>query len=142
MKTDLFSELWSPYFSLEISSIVLKSKLIIISSNITRSVNQPVLPLRILPYFSSMPHTLRVHSLWLFSFHVLLNPPLKTRGLPCSSVSKESSFNAGNRVQFLGWKDPLGKKMATHFSILAGRIPWTERPSRLQSMGSQELDWT
>ena len=141
MKTDLFSELWSPYFSLEISSSVLKSKLIIISSNITHSVTQPVLPLRILPYFS-MYHTLLAHSLWLFIFHVLLNLPLKTRGLPCSSVGKESSCNAGDRVQFLGWENPLGKKMATHSSILAWRIPWTEKPSRLQSMGLQESDTT
>ena len=43
-------------------------------------------------------------------------------------------------VQFLGREDPLEKEMATHFSILAWRIPWTEEPGRLQSMGSQELD--
>ena len=36
----------------------------------------------------------------------------------------------------------LEKEMATHSSILAWRIPWTEEPSRLQSMGSQELDTT
>ena len=35
------------------------------------------------------------------------------------------------RVRFLGWEDPLEKKMATHSSILAWRIPWTEEPSRL-----------
>ena len=46
------------------------------------------------------------------------------------------------RVQFLGQEDPLEKEMATHSSILAWRIPWTEEPSRLQSMGSQELDMT
>ena len=44
------------------------------------------------------------------------------------------------RVQFLGWEDPLEKEMATHSSILAWRIPWTEEPDRLQSMGSQESD--
>ena len=43
-------------------------------------------------------------------------------------------------VQSLGQEDPLGKEMATHSSILAWRIPWTEEPSRLQSMGSQESD--
>ena len=43
-------------------------------------------------------------------------------------------------VQFLGQEDPLGKGMATHSSILAWRIPWTEEPGGLQSMGSQELD--
>ena len=45
-------------------------------------------------------------------------------------------------VQFLGWEDTLEKEMATHSSILAWRIPWTEESGRLQSMGSQELDTT
>ena len=40
------------------------------------------------------------------------------------------------RVQFLGWEDPLEKGMATHSSILAWRIRWTEYPGRLQFMGS------
>ena len=39
------------------------------------------------------------------------------------------------RVQSLGGEDPLEKKMVTHFSILAWRIPWTEEPGRLQSTG-------
>ena len=34
-------------------------------------------------------------------------------------------------VRFLGWEDPLGEEMATHSSILAWRIPWTEEPGRL-----------
>ena len=38
-------------------------------------------------------------------------------------------------VQFLGWEDPLEKEMAIHSSILAWKIPWTEDPDRLQSMG-------
>ena len=41
-------------------------------------------------------------------------------------------------VQFLGWEDPLEKEMATHFSTVAWKIPWTEEPGGLQSMGSQE----
>ena len=40
-------------------------------------------------------------------------------------------------VRSLVWEDPLEKGMATHSSILAWRIPWTEKPGRLQSMGSQ-----
>ena len=40
-------------------------------------------------------------------------------------------------VRSLGREDPLEKEMATHFSILAWRIPWTEEPGRLQFMGSQ-----
>ena len=47
-----------------------------------------------------------------------------------------------NWVHFLGWEDPLEKGMAAHSSILAWRIPWTEEPGRLQSMGSQESDVT
>ena len=42
-------------------------------------------------------------------------------------------------VQSLGWKDPLEKGMATHSSILAWRIPWTEEPGALQSVGSQRV---
>ena len=40
------------------------------------------------------------------------------------------------QVRSLGWEDPLEKGMATHSSILAWRIPWTEDPGGLQSMGS------
>ena len=39
----------------------------------------------------------------------------------------------------LGWEDPLEKEMATHSSTLAWKIPWTEEPGRLQSMGSQRV---
>ena len=42
----------------------------------------------------------------------------------------------------LGQEDPLEEGMATRFIILAWRIPWTEEPSRLQSMGSRESDTT
>ena len=43
-------------------------------------------------------------------------------------------------VQFLDQEGPLEEETATHSSILAWRIPWTEEPGRLQFMGSQELD--
>ena len=42
-------------------------------------------------------------------------------------------------VQSMGREDPLEKEMATHSSILAWRIPWTEEPGRLQSTGSQRV---
>ena len=45
-------------------------------------------------------------------------------------------------VQPLGQEDPPEKEMATHSSILAWRIPWTEEPGGLQSVGSQESDTT
>ena len=43
------------------------------------------------------------------------------------------------QVESLGWEDPLEKGMATHPSILNWRIPWTEEPGRLQSVGSQNV---
>ena len=46
------------------------------------------------------------------------------------------------RVQSLGQEDPLKEEMATHFSILAWKIPWTEEPGGLQSMGCKESDTT
>ena len=42
-------------------------------------------------------------------------------------------------VRSLGWEDPLEKEMATHSSILAWRIPWTEEPGGLQSIGLQRV---
>ena len=42
-------------------------------------------------------------------------------------------------VRSLGGEDPLEEKMATHSSILAWKIPWTEEPARLQSVGSQRV---
>ena len=43
------------------------------------------------------------------------------------------------RVPSLGWEDPLEKEMATHSSTLAWKIPWTEEPGRLQSIGLQRV---
>ena len=42
-------------------------------------------------------------------------------------------------VQALGWKDPLEKEMAIHSSTISWKMPWTEEPGRLQSMGSQRV---
>ena len=42
------------------------------------------------------------------------------------------------QIRCPGWEDPLEKEMATHSSVLAWEISWTEEPSRLQSTGSQE----
>ena len=43
------------------------------------------------------------------------------------------------QVRSLGWEDPLEEEMATHSSTLAWKIPWTEEPCKLQSMGSQRV---
>ena len=58
---------------------------------------------------------------------------------PGDSDSKESACNAGDLGLIPELEDPLEKEMATHFSILAWKIPWTEEPGRLQSMGSQRF---
>ena len=59
-----------------------------------------------------------------------------------SSVGKESTCNAGDLGWFRGLEDPLEKEMATHSSILAWEIPWTEEAGGQQSIGSQKLDTT
>ena len=65
--------------------------------------------------------------------------PGNIRGFPGGSDGKESACNAGDPVQSMGQEDPLEKEKATHFSILAWRIPWTEKPGQLQSMVSQRV---
>ena len=57
--------------------------------------------------------------------------------LNCSSVDNLPALQE-TWVQFLGQEDPLEKGMATHSSIRAWRILWTEEPGSLQSMGSRE----
>ena len=54
------------------------------------------------------------------------------------SVGKESTYSARNWVRSLDQEDPLEKGMATDSSILAQKIPWTEKPGGLQSMGWQK----
>ena len=64
------------------------------------------------------------------------------RGLedyPGGSDVKTSVYNVGDRVQSLGWEDPLEKKMVIHSSTIAWKIPWTEEPGRLQSAGLQRV---
>ena len=52
---------------------------------------------------------------------------------------KRLSAMLETRVRSLGREDPLKKEMATHSSTLAWKIPWTEEPGRLQSMGSRRV---
>ena len=59
-------------------------------------------------------------------------------GFPGVSVVKNPPPKQETQVQSLGQEDALEKEMATHSSILAWKIPWTEEPGGLQSMGSQK----
>ena len=56
-----------------------------------------------------------------------------------AQTAKRLSTMRETRVQALGWEDPLEKEMAIHSSTIAWKIPWTEEPGRLQSMGSQRV---
>ena len=57
------------------------------------------------------------------------------KGFPGGTEVKASACNVGD----LGWEDLLEKEMATHYSILAWRIPWMEELGGLQSTGSQRV---
>ena len=64
-------------------------------------------------------------------------------GFPGGSMGKESTCNSkdtGDAGSISRLEDPLEKEMATHSSILAWEMPWTEEPGGLQSVGSQESD--
>ena len=60
--------------------------------------------------------------------------PLSSPSPPILNLSQHQGLFT--QVQSLGWEDPLETGMTAHSSILARRIPWTEEPGRLQSMGS------
>ena len=64
-------------------------------------------------------------------------------GFPVGSAVKNLPSSAGDSSSIPGLEDPLEKEMATHFSILAWRIPWTEEPCGLQYTGvAKESDTT
>ena len=88
-----------------------------------------------LAYDSLGKNTLSYKNYYFFFFisSVLYTPPLVAQKVKCLSAMWETW------VQSPGWEDPLEKGMATHSSILAWKITWTEEPGRLQSMGSQRV---
>ena len=61
------------------------------------------------------------------------------RSFPGGSEVKNLPAMRETWVQSLGWEDPIEKRMATHSSVLAWRIPWTEEPGELQSMELQRV---
>ena len=97
-------------------------------------------------WFSGLPGLKKNCRLWMFSMELI---GLWMGGKMCalenvggflgSSNGKESACNAGDLDSISGLERSLEKEMATHSSILAWRIPWTEKPGRLQSMGLQRV---
>ena len=90
----------------------------------------------------------------LKQFHVLWNVKTTSSknicrmwtgsGFPSSSAVKNLPAIQETQVQSLGWEDPLEEVMTTHSNVFARRIPWTEEPGGLQSVGSQTVgyDWS
>ena len=75
----------------------------------------------------------------LYFFSDLLNRYLIFLASLVAQTVKHLPTMWETQVRSLGWKDPLEKEMATHSSILAWKIPWTEEPGSLQSMGLQRV---
>ena len=75
---------------------------------------------------------LQLHSLFLTLW------PVGWTSLVAQTVKRLSTMQETS-VRSLGWEDPLEKEMEIHSSITAWKIPWTEEPGRLQSMGSQRV---
>ena len=67
---------------------------------------------------------------------------MQYRASPVVQTVKNLPAMQESWVRSLGWEDPLEKEMATHSSILAWKIQWTEEPGGLQSMGSQRVGHT
>ena len=68
-----------------------------------------------------------------------INEVINSRSSLGARIVKNLLAMQETQVPFLGWEDPLEKGTATHSSFFAWRIPWTEEPGRLQSMGSQKV---
>ena len=81
----------------------------------------------------------------LYPFHVPVKDVFEGYHVPfywaslVAQMEKDLLEMWETQVWSLGWEDPLEEGIATHSSILAWRIPWTEEPGGLQSMGSQRL---
>ena len=70
---------------------------------------------------------------------MVLCPKVIIRASLVAQTVKRLSAMQETRVQSLGWEDPLEKEMAAHSSTLGWKIPWTEEPGMLQSMGPQRV---
>ena len=68
----------------------------------------------------------------------MVHIPYEMASLVAQTVKRLPTMRE-TRVQSLGREDPLEKEMTTHSSTLAWKIPWTEEPGRLQSMGSRRV---
>ena len=96
-------------------------------------------------YRTSCLRTSSLVTSWLLECSSTFPDSTGLRTTPNDSAGEESICNAGDTGETRVWRlfqeDPLEEEMATHSSILAWKISWTEEPSGLQSMGSQSQTW-
>ena len=90
---------------------------------------------------SGLSCVMRALQLWHVGSVVVVGPASQRTCIVAQSVKNLPAMQE-TWVRFLGREDPLEKEMATHSIILTWKIPWTEEPVRVQTMGSQELDTT
>ena len=103
---------------------------------------EPLIYIPIYIYIYTHTHT-HTHTLYyLFHFKFYSSKQVKNNMLILTQIVMDLPAIQETQVWSLGQKDPLEKGMATHSSILAWRIPWTEEPGGLQFMGSLQYDMT
>ena len=96
-------------------------------------------------FYGNICSTIYIYILYINIYMYLWELYIFHESFPGGSVIKNAPTMQETRVRSQGWEDPLEKEMATHSSILAWEIPWTEEPGWLESMGSQRArvrhDW-
>ena len=96
----------------------------------------------LLMYIQEVSHGSKIYHFndvfWLDEDHPYYCPSPLWMGFPHGASGKESACQCKRHKRSLGWEDPLEEIMATHSSILAWEIPWTEETGGLQSMGSKK----
>ena len=121
-----------PYYYLTVQCIIFESFL----QQIDRQTE-------ITRVFYSIWKSTEVHTLHYQGKKTLLSPVnthrIQNKGFPGGTVLKNPPANAGDLVSISGLKRSPEREMASHCSILAWKIPWTEEPGGLQSMGAQTV---
>ena len=96
-------------------------------------------PKQVLCFFSLVSLTTKWGLIQVFDYNMVWIRMTTERASLVAQRLKRLPAMRETWVRSLGWEDPLEKEMATHSSILAWRIPWTEEPGGLQSTGSQRV---
>ena len=104
-------------------------------ADLSSCLASPVFCLQVSAFTARIDFILR---LVFFLSHPILNSTSGRASLVAQSVKNPPAVQE-TWTRSLGGEDPLEKEMASHSSILAWKIPWTEEPGRLQSMGSQRV---